>query len=611
MFRYRCPQCDQLLQALEMRAGKTTVCSKCSRPLTIPADRADWLDEHGEPLQTQDPASAIISGGSSNVLSADAVRRTTHLPSFNPLDEFDVHAPIVLGDDDGVVNLTPPGVVPPPPPPQPLAPPPARKVYEATPTPAPRPAPTRAPAPTPAARPSPVPAPAAEVPPAPVPAASPNGTKKPEPDWGGVRDQLPKRPGRVVATTPAPPPSRPAPLAPRAVAPARPPEAPPRGDNWPENDPDAVSFSDPLKLRSQMDIAADLSMVLSTRMKPPPEPPRDLNPSTAAWLLLTGLAVLLLVLSMVTQADYLWGAGFVGAVEVAVGYVWIVWMTFRRGWQRGVACAIPPVTFYYLFQKKYARFRPLRFVLTGAAIIGVALMAVKAQDRTRAWSGATAPPVAEPPPDVSKQSKLVQLREYREQRNYGPLLVVLRSLAGTDHDFSKEATQRGELAAELKALCSHQLSDVKVEALAAYTRWALDEADALRLCLAALRSSNPEERMTGIRLLPKWKDGPAASSIASAIASRLGRVSPETNCARDALVEIGGAAAEQAVIPILEAEDQQTRTVAIDLLEKVGGPLSVEALLDQRKTTLHQDPATSKRAAAKAAAIKERLYKKK
>ena len=50
MFRYRCPHCRQVLQALEIRAGKTTICSKCSRPLTIPANRAEWLNERGEPL---------------------------------------------------------------------------------------------------------------------------------------------------------------------------------------------------------------------------------------------------------------------------------------------------------------------------------------------------------------------------------------------------------------------------------------------------------------------------------------------------------------------------------------------------------------------------------
>src|SRR5436189_5894444 len=50
MFRYRCPNCSQLLQALEIRAGKLTVCSQCSQPLTIPADRALWLNEKGDAL---------------------------------------------------------------------------------------------------------------------------------------------------------------------------------------------------------------------------------------------------------------------------------------------------------------------------------------------------------------------------------------------------------------------------------------------------------------------------------------------------------------------------------------------------------------------------------
>src|SRR5262249_35811840 len=39
-----------VLQALEIRAGKTTICSKCSQPLTIPSDRSQWLNERGEPL---------------------------------------------------------------------------------------------------------------------------------------------------------------------------------------------------------------------------------------------------------------------------------------------------------------------------------------------------------------------------------------------------------------------------------------------------------------------------------------------------------------------------------------------------------------------------------
>src|SRR5207237_118581 len=49
MFRYRCPNCRQVLQALEIRAGKTTICSKCSQSIAIPADRTLWIDEAAAP----------------------------------------------------------------------------------------------------------------------------------------------------------------------------------------------------------------------------------------------------------------------------------------------------------------------------------------------------------------------------------------------------------------------------------------------------------------------------------------------------------------------------------------------------------------------------------
>src|SRR5262249_62058884 len=61
----------------------------------------------------------------------------------------------------------------------------------------------------------------------------------------------------------------------------------------------------PLRLRSQADIAAELTTPLTTRMKPPPRPPRDIRPSTAVWLLATGIAVALLILALLTSHDFL------------------------------------------------------------------------------------------------------------------------------------------------------------------------------------------------------------------------------------------------------------------------------------------------------------------
>ena len=133
----------------------------------------------------------------------------------------------------------------------------------------------------------------------------------------------------------------------------------------------------------------------------------------------------------------------------------------------------------------------------------------------------------------------------------------------------------------------------------------------MKACLAALRSSNDQERMMAIRLLPKWKDTSSVNGIANSIAARLGRLNAETAFARDALVEIGGTAAEQAVIPVLESEDQLTRMAAIDLLEKIGGPDALAALLDERKQILHQDTGTHNYALKKAASLKARLQLKK
>jgi HEAT repeat protein len=153
--------------------------------------------------------------------------------------------------------------------------------------------------------------------------------------------------------------------------------------------------------------------------------------------------------------------------------------------------------------------------------------------------------------------------------------------------------------AELRTLCDHPQSDVKVEALAAYARWGGE--DARGLCLAASRSPGQEERMMALRLLPRWKD----PEVARAVASRIGRPSYETTFARDALLEIGGPAAEQAAIPLLRSEEQNTRLTAIDILEKVGGADAVEALKDLAGTT--DDSATRQRATAKAQAIQTRL----
>lgn len=141
---------------------------------------------------------------------------------------------------------------------------------------------------------------------------------------------------------------------------------------------------------------------------------------------------------------------------------------------------------------------------------------------------------------------------------------------------SVRSTNRGELAAVLKELCEHPDVRVKVEALAAYVVRGGD--DARGLCLVACSSPNREERLTALRLLPRWKD----KGIARRIAERIGRPGTETTAAHDALIELGGPNAEEAAIALLWKEDQGVRLTAIEILgdERVGGPDAVAAQQD-------------------------------
>ncbi len=615
MFRYRCPHCTKLLSAPEVRAGKTTVCSKCSQPLTIPRDKTEWLNERGEPLlasptvviRTPAPVGDAVpptltpsAEADNDVLGALVAGDLLTPVSAPPSDNFDldVAAPpgmssalnALLGHSDpdfaeappapaSVVMPAPPPEPPPPepppppvvvaavpPPPEPTPPPPERTRF---PTPPPRALPRRASVmaePAVAARPAPRPAGAQPF----APQVSPSG-RHPRPDWDTPSQGSPRP--RLVAATPAPP-RRPA------------------------------SDTVPVGSRTQLDVAVQLSSALATRMKPPPKPRRDLHLSTALWLLATGIAVGLLVVTLFTPRDFATAALCIGAAEVFAGYVWVVWLAARRDWVRGVLAAVPPLTAMYLGQWKYARFRPLRFVGTGAAIVGVALLAGAVMPRTRAWAGADAGAVEAPPEvNLAERRKVDQLRYHRDNRGYAALAKLLRELSRTDAGYSAEAADRDELRAETKALCDHPDSEVKVIALAAFAVWGAPD-EALDRCLAAVRSDNPDARIMALRLLPNWKTDRVAAAVAGRVQQRPGL---EATAAAKALVDIGGDVAERAAAPLLgEQYEQSVRIAAADVLaeKRVASPSAVAALRDAERTT--QDPAV--RAAVRSAATRAEAW---
>jgi hypothetical protein len=541
MFRYRCPHCSAIHQAPDLRAGRKTVCSKCSQPLTIPADQSQWLDAKGEPLfhspplvQPGEPArTAIPELDHSEVIapSPEPVPQSAPAPSFSrSLPEPE--------EEEGRVELYPP-----------------TPVVET-------PRPPRTPPPS-------------AVPRRPVPAA----LQTPRPS---VPVPQSARAGASVLSS----------LRPRLVNSAA------------TENGGAMPAGEPLRLRTDMEIAVDLTTAIASRMKPPPKPPRDLKPSTALWILTTGLGAALLAISLLSSSDFMQAVFAVGAGQVIAGYAWVTIIAFRRDIQRGVVCAVPPLTFLFLANWKYARYRPLRLVLSGTVFIGLTLIAPLVQARLRSWAGAGEPqPAIAAQPEIASQSKLAQLRHYRDQRRYDDLLTLLRTLARTDSIYSDEAKNRIDLAADLRTLTRHIDSGVRIEALAAYAAWG--GPDARELCLEASRSANSEERKMALRLLPRWKD----EDVARRIAEMIGRAGTETSAAQDALITIGGPIAERAVIPLLRKDDQSIRLTAIDILgnDKVGGADAVAALKEVARTS--PDPGTRQPAEAKAEQIKERLKK--
>ena len=588
MIRYRCPHCAALIVANERRAGQSSVCKACVKPHPIPADPSLWLNDRGEPLHAApvEPARGAPTSEPdplpvpAPVVSAE-VRPEPEPPTVSPTREPEPapapesEPPAVVARSASMFEFELPEL------------PPAVELPRAEPTPAPFPVfmSVREPEPAAAAAREPEPVEAPEPAPqriAPVAVAerAADPTPLPEP--------------AVVTITPPPEPPRPRPLAgpsaPRAAGrfvPAVVPVAPPESRR-----------ADPVQLQTQADIAAALTAVLTSRMKPAEAPRRDLRPSTAAWMLLTAVGVTLTVLALFTDASYRWPLLAVGLIQVVVGYVWIVRLTRFRDPTRGLLCMVPPLTVYYLGQYKYAKFRPLRFVLTGAALVALAGATPALIPHTQKLVGRS----DGGPPDPAEQSKLDRLRAARDQRSYESLARQLELLAKTDPLLSADAKDRAELSAELKALCDHPDTGVKVQAIAAYATW--DPAGAKAVCLAAVRSPSADVREVALRLLPQWQDAESARAVQSLIGRQ---ATTESNRAKEALEKIGGGAAEGAAIALLNrAEDQTMKLTALSVLDKVAG-LEVAGWLRSSYAAAADDPAVRDRALATSDAIKARL----
>ncbi len=122
-----------------------------------------------------------------------------------------------------------------------------------------------------------------------------------------------------------------------------------------------------------VDLAAELSAVISMRMAPPPEPVLDPRFMYAGWFggVVLGLSAWFLgVLSSATWLPYV--ALFGGAMAV-FGLLWRAYLSSRNGnWLVGLASALPPVCFVQLLRPVGRHgHKPLAFVVAGVALVGL------------------------------------------------------------------------------------------------------------------------------------------------------------------------------------------------------------------------------------------------
>lgn len=325
----------------------------------------------------------------------------------------------------------------------------------------------------------------------------------------------------------------------------------------------------------ELDVATELTATISMRMKPPPDPPADLQLSTGAWLLLTAVGLGLWFVGLTAEPEMFSYVAIIGALLAAVGYVWAVYLTGRHDWVRGLATLFPPVAVWRLVQPFGDNgHRPLRFVLTGLLLLGLAYLGPLARSGAGPLFTVLDPVRVDTPSPPS--SPVDRLRAAAEQRQPDALVGELVTLARPEK--LNEATDevKAETILELRRLTRHDRVEVRVATLPALALWS--PADAREPVLAALRSSEPVERKRALSLADRWPD----EEMARAVAARLGD-SQEQALAEDAILAIG-APAEAALLPLLKSEDKWFLLQVIELLGKVGGPQSLEALTEMSKT---------------------------
>jgi hypothetical protein len=323
-----------------------------------------------------------------------------------------------------------------------------------------------------------------------------------------------------------------------------------------------------------VDIGAELTAALTMRMKPPPDPPADLALSTGGWLLLSGFGFAFWIAGVLYSVWLLQFVAIIGVLMLAFSYFWSSYLAGRHNLKKGLVTLMPPVAFLRMWLPFGDNgYRPLRFALTGGFFIVLYFLGYPARE----WvSGVAAQfEFQRKDADTRPKTSVERFRADVEEKQYENINTDVINFTLPEYRADVAEDEKPVLIALLRDLTLPSKCDrvdIRTKATTALIDWSPDEG---RLAvLRSLVSTESQERRHALTLAARWSD----DEMAIAVANRLTLRSEEA-AARDALAKMPNTAVEVGLLTKLKTEDQIAILTIAEMLEKVGGPKSIEALI--------------------------------
>jgi hypothetical protein len=176
---------------------------------------------------------------------------------------------------------------------------------------------------------------------------------------------------------------------------------------------------------SGRDAIAELSATISMRMAPPPEPATDRTVTFVCWVggLLIGLVAW--TGGVFLDATWLPHVALIGGAMAAFGWLWRAYLSGRSGNLLAAgATLLPPVCVVQLFRPigQYG-LRPLRFVATGLALLGLFAVGPAVHAKVGGAFGERSEPLQSEPVTAEELANQLGEKATREAARKGLVLL--------------------------------------------------------------------------------------------------------------------------------------------------------------------------------------------